>query len=150
MSRRKDGSCTTDEPNNAEAAQATKHEFVVDSWEDEADTVEQQATVTKPTNNIQGTRAVDQSGYTSNYQLAEPGPAPRTPIDDARRPEKSTAVASRLIAAGLGVKVQRTADQRQYDMAARKLAREQKEKEIQARKQREVDLAAASRAMWED
>lgn len=70
---------------------------------------------------------------------------------EEKRPEKSTAVASRLIAAGLGVKApKRTEEQRAYDKAMREQERKRKEKEIQDRKKAEENREKAKRSMWED
>jgi len=72
-------------------------------------------------------------------------------VGEDKRPEKSTAVASRLIAAGLGVKApKRTEEQRAYDKSVRDLERKRKEKEIQDRKKAEEDKEKAKRSVWED
>ncbi|KAF2154891.1 hypothetical protein K461DRAFT_103907 [Myriangium duriaei CBS 260.36] len=70
---------------------------------------------------------------------------------DDKRPEKSTAVASRLIAAGLGVRApRRTEEQREYDRAIRAQERKKKEKEAEEEKRRKEESERAKRAMWED
>jgi len=70
---------------------------------------------------------------------------------EEKRPEKSTAVASRLIAAGLGVKApKRTEEQRAYDKSVREQERKRKEREIQDRKKAEEDKEKAKRSVWED
>ncbi|OAL37292.1 hypothetical protein AYO20_03468 [Fonsecaea nubica] len=78
-----------------------------------------------------------------------------TPQNDSdreqRRPEKTTATASRMIAAGLGLKApKKTEEQRQYDRAVREqeMKRRSKEKEERAR-EREADEKAKA-AVWDD
>lgn len=77
-------------------------------------------------------------------------PAKRTGSED-RRPEKTTAVASRLIAAGIGQKApKRTKEQREYDQAVRLLEKKKRD----AVKQEESDEKEASerakKAIWDD
>lgn len=79
---------------------------------------------------------------------------PSTPTDsdvERRRPEKTTATASRLIAAGLGIKPpKKTEEQRQYDRAVREqeIRRRNKEKEDKER-QREAEEKAKA-AVWDE
>ena len=79
---------------------------------------------------------------------------PSTPSDsdrERRRPEKSTATASRLIAAGLGMKVpKKTEEAKQYDRAVREqeIRRKNREKEAQQR-EREADEKLKA-AVWND
>lgn len=71
--------------------------------------------------------------------------------DPDKRPEKSTAVANRLIAGALGVKApRRTEEQRKYDRAIKEqeIRRKNKEKEDLKRKQEESEKAKA--AIWDD
>lgn len=70
--------------------------------------------------------------------------------DDRRRPEKSTAVAGRLIAAGLGMKApKKTEEQKAYDRAAREneIKRKNKEKEAEEKEREENEKARAT--IWE-
>ncbi|RVX73138.1 hypothetical protein B0A52_02265 [Exophiala mesophila] len=77
-----------------------------------------------------------------------------TPSDsdrERRRPEKSTATASRLIAAGLGMKApQKSEEAKQYDRAIREqeIRRKNREKELQQR-EREADEKLKA-AVWTD
>lgn len=78
---------------------------------------------------------------------------PSTPSDsdrERRRPEKSTATASRLIAAGLGMKVpKKTEEAKQYERAVRdqEIKRKGKEKEALQR-EREADEKLKA-AVWD-
>ena len=84
------------------------------------------------------------------------GAPPFSPYDGAggpaerRRPEKTDAVARRMIASALGVKVKLTDEQRAYDKAMRDKERRriQDEKEL-ARKKAE-EAAKAKQAIWDD
>lgn len=70
---------------------------------------------------------------------------------DEKRPEKSTAVASRLIAAGLGVRApRRTEEQREYDRAIREQERKKKEKEQEEERRKVQEREKAKAAMWGD
>ncbi|KXS99694.1 hypothetical protein AC578_9922 [Pseudocercospora eumusae] len=70
---------------------------------------------------------------------------------EEKRPEKTTAVASRLIAAGIGQKApKRTKEQREYDQAM-KVQEKQKRDQARAeedRKRREAEQA--KKAIWDD
>ncbi|ETI22119.1 hypothetical protein G647_06191 [Cladophialophora carrionii CBS 160.54] len=81
-------------------------------------------------------------------------PTPSTPQSDSdrdrRRPEKTTAAASRMIAAGLGMKAQKkTEEQRQYDRAVREqeMKRRNREKEEKQREKEAVEKMKA--AVWD-
>lgn len=67
------------------------------------------------------------------------------------RPEKTTSTASRMIAAGLGVKApKRTDEQRQYDKAMRDKERRTRDAEKDAKRREEEAREKAKRAMWDD
>ncbi|KAL6251214.1 hypothetical protein RBB50_001422 [Rhinocladiella similis] len=70
---------------------------------------------------------------------------------EQRRPEKTTAAASRMIAAGLGMKVpKKTEEQRQYDRAIREQEARRKNREKEDReREREADEKLKA-AMWDD
>ncbi|THZ85878.1 hypothetical protein D6C84_02968 [Aureobasidium pullulans] len=68
-----------------------------------------------------------------------------------RRPEKTNAVAHRLIAGALGVKMpRRTEEQRAYDKAIREQEKRKRDVEREARKKAEEDAAKAKAAIWDD
>ena len=91
-------------------------------------------------------------GRPSNRPHTPPTPStPQTDSDrDRRRPEKTTATASRMIAAGLGIKAPRkTEEQRQYDRAVRdqEIKRKNREKEDKEREREADEQAKAS--VWD-
>lgn len=68
-----------------------------------------------------------------------------------KRPEKSTAVASRLIAAGLGQKApKRTKEQREYDQAMKVQEKRKRDAVREEERRREQEKERAKRDMWGD
>jgi len=94
------------------------------------------------------------------YYPSSDDPSPSSPFsnqirndkdEETKRPEKSTVVLSRLIAAGLGVRVpKRTEEQKAYDKAIRERERKKKEDEIVEKKKAERAKEDGKRAVWED
>ncbi|KAK5134422.1 hypothetical protein LTR08_006469 [Meristemomyces frigidus] len=89
-------------------------------------------------------------GAFNDYGAGAKSPPPRGGGEE-RRPEKSTAVASRLIAAGIGQKApRRTPEQREYDQAM-KVQEKKKRDKVKADEERlKVEKERAKRAIWED
>lgn len=68
-----------------------------------------------------------------------------------KRPEKTDAVARRMIASALGVKVpKQTEEQKQYDRAMREKERATREREKELQRKKEEEAAKARQAVWED
>ncbi|KAH0360902.1 hypothetical protein KCU65_g9094, partial [Aureobasidium melanogenum] len=141
---------------------------VADSWEEEA-SADQEASSTPTAQTSTSTpepAAVPQSTYLPphlKYRSAAPSPpsrsltppsrstTPSSSTSSERRPEKTNAVAHRLIAGALGVKVpRRTEEQRAYDKAMREQEKRKRDKEREAKKKAEEDAAKAKAAIWED
>ncbi|KAH0284488.1 hypothetical protein KCU62_g8260, partial [Aureobasidium sp. EXF-3399] len=157
-------------PHHKYSKPATK---VADSWEEEASSEPEPSkaanTTTKPSPD---TAPVPKSSYVPphlKYRSAAPSPPSRsvtppsrgstpsshsTPSSTAsseRRPEKTNAVAHRLIAGALGVKVpRRTEEQRAYDKAMREQEKRKRDQEREAKKKAEEDAAKAKAAIWDD
>ncbi|CEN62342.1 hypothetical protein ASPCAL08978 [Aspergillus calidoustus] len=155
-----------------------KAPVVADSWEDEADTVSEgenenagdlsqagstdsslpmspaavEGPLDPPPTPISPQTSqpwVNTSAYTS-VGSAGPGPGSAGARDPNRRPEKQTAVAGRLIAAGLGIRApKRTEEQRAYDRAVKEqeIRRRNKEREEAAKLKEEEEKAKA--AVWD-
>lgn len=124
---------------------------IVDSWEDVAS--DSSSDIETETHGQSQSRDIEMPGpppptpvsttplsypsFPSSQQSAYLDPsAPRTKDwwsrqEDGARPEKQTAVAGRLIAGALGVRPQRTKEQREYD----KITRENEKKRIEKRKE---------------
>ncbi|KAI1646065.1 hypothetical protein F4815DRAFT_444656 [Daldinia loculata] len=70
---------------------------------------------------------------------------------EGKRPEKTDAVARRMIASALGVRAPRpTEEQRAYDRAVREKERKRREEEREAEKRRREEAERAKVAIWED
>ena len=73
-----------------------------------------------------------------------------TADEDRRRPEKSTAAAGRLIAAGLGMRApKKTDEQKAYDRAVKENEMKRRDKEREARAKEAEDNQKAKAAMWD-
>jgi hypothetical protein len=146
---------------------------VVDSWEEEEEaSTDPSPTNTTPKQPSDTAAPVPKSNYIPphlKYRSAAPSPPSRsitppsrsstptsstTPSSSAsseRRPEKTNAVAHRLIAGALGVKVpRRTEEQRAYDKAMREQEKKKRDLERGAKKKAEEDAAKAKAAIWDD
>ncbi|KAK3390500.1 hypothetical protein B0H63DRAFT_117298 [Podospora didyma] len=89
------------------------------------------------------------------FDLPYDGPSRDLPAaarpSDPKRPEKTDAVARRMIASALGMKVPKLSDeQRAYDRAVREKERRRREEEKILEKKREEEVAKARQAVWED
>ncbi|EFQ27643.1 hypothetical protein CGRA01v4_02974 [Colletotrichum graminicola] len=164
-----------DSSNKKPAAKKIK-EPVADSWEDEDvddeeeggnddDKGEREGTATPqadgskapPPTPISPTYSAADRSF-SPYAAADPSapsasssPAASSGSSGARRPEKTDAVARRMIASALGVKVPRmTEEQRAYDRAVKEKERKRREEEKAADKRRLEAAEKAKAAIWED
>jgi hypothetical protein len=133
-------------------------EPVADSWEDEAELSsdaedvqprDQDATpVISPTTSAEGPLdppPTPISPQTSNPWNARPATSAREP--PARRPEKQTAVAGRLIAGALGIRApKRTEQQKAYDRSVKEqeIKRRNREREENAKAKEEEEKAKVS------
>lgn len=69
----------------------------------------------------------------------------------SKRPEKTDAVARRMIASALGMRAPKaTEEQRAYDRAVREKERKRREEEKEKERQREEEAAKARQAIWDD
>ncbi|OMP85845.1 hypothetical protein BK809_0002056 [Diplodia seriata] len=69
----------------------------------------------------------------------------------ARRPEKTTSAASRMIAAGLGMRApKRTDEEREYDRVMREKERKRREKEREEAANAKNREEEAKKAIWDD
>ena len=68
-----------------------------------------------------------------------------------KRPEKTTAVAGRLIAGALGVRApKRTDEEREYDKAMREKERKRRTEEKEREKREIEEAEARKKAIWDD
>ncbi|CAI7613370.1 unnamed protein product [Penicillium glandicola] len=131
------------------------HKPVADSWEDEADLSapegEDTAPVLSPTISTEG--PLDPPPTPISPQMAHPWMAraasPASAGAPARRPEKQTAVAERMIAGALGIRApKRTEQQRAYDRSVKEqeIRRRNREREEKAKAKEEDEKLKA--AIW--
>lgn len=89
--------------------------------------------------------------FVSPYGYTADGPSDARKAGDTRRPDKTDAVAKRLIAGALGVRApKKTEEQKAYDKALKEkeMRRRNQEKEAAAKAKEEAEKAKA--AVWED
>ncbi|KAM7211943.1 hypothetical protein V8F06_012686 [Rhypophila decipiens] len=104
------------------------------------------------------TRPFSPTGLTQTFDRAAPYhagagdiPGSSLPGGDKARPEKTDAVARRMIAGALGLRAPKlTEEQKAYDRAVREKEKRRKEEERELQKKREEDAARAKQAVWED
>ncbi|KAI0848355.1 hypothetical protein F5Y00DRAFT_91579 [Daldinia vernicosa] len=143
---------------------------VADSWEDEdvpSDTEPQFPAPAQSQSPV--SPSVEGSGFTAppptpsspSYSAGTPpwqsipggggGGSSESSGAEGKRPEKTDAVARRMIASALGVRAPRpTEEQRAYDRAVREKERKRKEEEREAEKRRLEEAERAKVAIWED
>jgi len=144
---------------------AKKKEPVADSWEDEDLSGSDTETESDPKRGYptsaesdQGTSAPPPTPASPTIGGAYPENLPYNPYQSVqpsrerqntpdKRPEKTTSVAARLIAGGLGVRVpKRTEEQREFDKAVREKEKKRRDEEREKAKGEEV----AKQNVWED
>ncbi|KAJ5091715.1 hypothetical protein NUU61_006585 [Penicillium alfredii] len=159
---------TSNSSTSTSKPQKTAREPIADSWEDEADLSGSDDDDDKPKPRDDDSPSVLSPSISAEGPL-DPPPTPISPQTSqpwvsggvtpaaaqgggpARRPEKQTAVAGRLIAGALGIRApKRTEEQRAYDRSV-------KEQEIRRRNREREELAKAKEedeklkaAVWTD
>ncbi|KAM0277675.1 hypothetical protein ACHAQH_005618 [Verticillium albo-atrum] len=138
---------------------------VADSWEDEDAASDSEAppppavdsgAKAPPPTPISPTH--QSSGITRQWASMSPdvgprlGPhAPLSPDAERRRPEKTDAVARRMIAGALGVKAPKmTEEQRAYEKSVREQERKRRDAEREREKREQEEAERAKIAIWED
>ncbi|WAO85202.1 Hypothetical protein NCS54_00243900 [Fusarium falciforme] len=87
----------------------------------------------------------------SAWTPPEDAPGPRVAGESAKRPEKTDAVARRMIAAGLGLKApKQTEEQRAYQKSIREQEKKKREQEREQEKKRQEEADKAKAAIWDD
>lgn len=136
-------------------------EAVADSWDDEAasNTSDTEGDSTAPSSKSPTpiapppTPASPHSGFPSwdsPDQLPLSTRMGDRASDDRKRPEKSTAVAGRLIAAGLGMRApKQTEEQKAYDRAIRENEIKRRKKEKEEKDKGVLENEKAQTVMWE-
>ncbi|KAK0735901.1 hypothetical protein B0T21DRAFT_289943, partial [Apiosordaria backusii] len=169
----KTSSLDTTKPSRAPAPKKKAAAPVADSWEDEDEDNESEPEETPLGNTQAGTNAPPPTpmspiakkqpfspsalnapgtfGFTSfDSPGGDSSPHSAGPAPD-RRPEKTDAVARRMIAAGLGLKAPRaTEEQKAYDRAVKEQEKKRREEEKERARKKEEEAQKAKQAIWED
>ncbi|KAI1133747.1 hypothetical protein F5Y10DRAFT_4291 [Nemania abortiva] len=172
---------TSSTSSSSKPKQKPKKKTVVDSWEDEessASEAEAETETESTTPSIQlnttaqdGVAAPPPTPLSPSYGRHGPNgslrdSAPWSPgsstvdgygYQDAqndggtKRPEKTDAVARRMIASALGVRApKQTEEQKAYDRSVREKERKRREEEREAEQRRKEEVEKAKAAMWND
>jgi hypothetical protein len=125
---------------------------VADSWEDEDVSDEEPQTPKTPQ---VGTAAPPPTPINATYShQSTPSYGSSRSGDDSpadRRPEKTDAVARRMIAAGLGLKApKQTEEQKAYQRSIREQEKKKREQEKADEARRQEEVVKAKAAIWED
>ncbi|KAK3398649.1 hypothetical protein B0T20DRAFT_352706 [Sordaria brevicollis] len=122
----------------------------LESWGDDNDSDEERAPSPPPSRS----RKPEPSTSTSVPPFLDftgPGGASSSASTEYKRPEKTDAVARRMIAGALGLKAPKlTEEQKAYDRALREKERKRKEEERERKKRAEEEAAKAKAAIWDD
>jgi hypothetical protein len=136
---------------------------VADSWDDEdvssgADDEEDSRPSTAGQGPKEGTTAPPPTPISPNYHVPQSFSSigttlsPDDPVSSpGKRPEKTDAVARRMIAGSLGLRLpKQTEEQKAYDKAMREKERKKRDEERAAAKKQDEEREKARQAMWED
>lgn len=133
---------------------------VADSWEDEdlsesepepeqEEGKEEESAAQQPTNSKTAPSATD-SPFDSSWSSPTDPSSSRT-TEPGKRPEKTDAVARRMIAAGLGLRApKQTDEQKAYQKSVREQEKRKREQEKELEQKRLEDAEKAKAAMWDD
>lgn len=128
---------------------------VLDSWEDE-DELSSEHDVRTPPSRASASWPAPKSPQFGSPHGWNSGSEPKTsaPAGDelrTRRPEKTDAVARRMIAAGLGLKAPKlTEEQKAYQRSVREQEKRRREQEKAEEQRRRDEADKARAAVWED
>lgn len=93
----------------------------------------------------------DNSPYGAGRSRLDSGVSAGDPGRLDKRPEKTTAVAGRLIAGALGVRApRRTEEEREYDRAMREKEKKRRNEERERERRETAEREARKKAIWDD
>jgi hypothetical protein len=93
----------------------------------------------------------DNSPYGAGRERLDSGTSASDPGRLDKRPEKTTAVAGRMIAGALGVRApRRTEEEREFDRAMREKERKRRSEEKEREKRETAEREARKKAVWDD
>lgn len=156
-------SLQTSNTKKAPVKSTSKQKEVADSWEDEDVSGSDTETETDgraessedQQQHAQGTAAPPPTPVSPTYGQSSPAttskPSASRTSSSPARPEKTDAVARRMIAGALGLKAPKLTDeQKAYQKAIREKERKRRDEEKAAAKQKEEEAAKARAAIWDD
>ncbi|KAG5929507.1 hypothetical protein E4U42_005652 [Claviceps africana] len=132
---------------------------VVDSWEDDDESSGSDEELRLPvvTSPVEAPSALPPAPFEATYgsvpswNHVNDGPMLPRGGDPSKRPEKTDAVARRMIAAGLGLKTpKQTEEQRAYQKSVREQEKKKREMEREEEQRRRQESEMAKAAIWED
>jgi hypothetical protein len=152
---------TKDEPSvlsKKSAAKKKTKKVVADSWEDSDSDSEAEPEAESESNKPTPTATPAPPPPTPMspagglpWESPSVSPGHRAGADPDKRPEKTDAVARRMIAAGLGLKApKQTEEQRAYQRSVREQEKKRREQEKEEEKKRQADAEKAKAAIWDD
>ncbi|KAF5965158.1 ubiquitin smt3 [Fusarium coicis] len=152
---------TKDEPpvlSKKSAAKKKPKKVVADSWEDSDSDSEAEPEAESESNKPTPTATPAPPPPTPMspagglpWESLSVSPGHRAGADPDKRPEKTDAVARRMIAAGLGLKApKQTEEQRAYQRSVREQEKKRREQEKEEEKKRQADAEKAKAAIWDD
>ncbi|KAF7549570.1 hypothetical protein G7Z17_g6297 [Cylindrodendrum hubeiense] len=148
--------------NTAKPTKKKSKKVVADSWEDE------DLSDSEPEPEPESKADDKDDAASTPRQPTAPPPTPLSPVgsswtpgsdastsrvsvDSSRRPEKTDAVARRMIVAGLGLKAPKlTEEQRAYQRSVREQEKKRREQEKAAEKKALEDAEKAKSSVWDD
>lgn len=145
--------------NNNKPSKSKKKEVVVDSWDDDDDSSgSENETVTPSLASPTVPSAPPPTPFNATYgsipdwkDAGESGSASARGIDPSKRPEKTDAVARRMIAAGLGLKApKQTDEQKEYQRSIREQEKKKKEQEREEEQRKRDEIEKAKASVWDD
>ncbi|KAG5940778.1 hypothetical protein E4U59_002220 [Claviceps monticola] len=135
----------------------SKPKKIVDSWEDDSsssgsDVESRTSAISSPVVlSSPSTPFAAAHGSVPDWNHATDRPASPRGGNAAKRPEKTDAVARRMIAAGLGLKApKQTDEQRAYQRSVREQEKKKREQEKEEEQRRRKASEMAKAAVWED
>lgn len=139
-------------PNATAKPKSKPKQAVADSWEDdessddgtEASGSQHAGTSAPPPTPIN-------ASYSHEATTSSPASSRGDDFSPDRRPEKTDAVARRMIVAGLGLKApKQTEEQKAYQRSIREQEKRKKEQDKADQSRREEEAAKAKAAVWDD
>lgn len=164
----------TSPTSTTKSALKPKNKKIADSWDEDSDTETESSTpnttsaplstITSETATPPGPPPPTPASPTGPFEYPDIAGGAGFPVGEvareragsgtaspARRPEKTTAVAGRLIAGALGVRApRRTEEEREYDRVMREKERKRRDEERERVKREEAERERRKKAIWDD